>query len=75
MLPWAIARAVGLGRRPPAAVEGPVVLPASLLGDAHDRLAAGDRTGADEVLGAWRHDVNAVAEQDPVTLAEIPDWD
>ncbi len=52
MLPWAIARAVGLGRRPPPPVEGPVVLPASLLGDAHDRLAAGDRAGADEVLGA-----------------------
>ncbi|MDP9443505.1 MAG: hypothetical protein M3P83_03750 [Actinomycetota bacterium] len=31
------------------------------------------RRRAYEVLGAWRHDVNAVAEQDPVTLAEIPD--
>lgn len=30
------------------------------------------RRRAYEVLGGWRHDVNARAEQDPTTLAEVP---
>ena len=31
------------------------------------------RREAYEVLGAWRHDVNAQAEQDPTRLADVPD--
>ena len=52
LLPWAIARAVGLGRRPPSPVEGPLMLPASLLSNAHDWLASGNRERAEEVLRA-----------------------
>lgn len=31
------------------------------------------RRKAYEVLGAWRHDVNAVEERNPISLSEIPD--
>lgn len=31
------------------------------------------RRPAYEALGAWRHEVNAVEERDPVSLADVPD--
>jgi hypothetical protein len=49
LIPWAIARAVGLGPREQPA-RGPVVIPAEPLGIANERLAAGDGEGAAAAL-------------------------
>lgn len=52
MIPWAIARAVGLGARPTPARTTDFVLPARVLDEAYTLLDAGDRTAAAALLTA-----------------------
>jgi EspG family len=50
LIPWAVARAVGLGPRELPG-GGPLSVPAETLGTAAELLAAGDREGAATALG------------------------
>lgn len=50
LIPWAIARAVGLGARPAPARATPFLLPARVLDQSYALLDAGDRTAAATLL-------------------------
>jgi len=50
LLPWAIARAVGLGPRASAPLDTRISLPSSALDQAYEELAVGHREAAESVL-------------------------
>jgi hypothetical protein len=51
LIPWAVARAVGLGPRE-RPEGGPIAVPAEALGSAAERLATGDREAAEAAVSA-----------------------
>jgi hypothetical protein len=62
LIPWAVARAVGLGPRELPG-GGPLTVPAEELGTAAELLAAGDREGAATALGGFEGVLEVLTER------------